>query len=119
MKEQEASANVADIVSTMVSMNRGNFVIECGRKLDELSRAIVDTGGKGKLTIVLEVTPSGMKDGRVNQFEIRPNVAINKPEHPQGKSIFFVTEDCKLTRDDPDQLEMSYEMPERETNGRR
>jgi hypothetical protein len=107
---------VADIISTIVVLNRGNFVIECGRELQELTDAIVDTGKKGALVIKLEVTPSGLKEGRVNQFEIRPDVSINKPKHDQGKSIFFVTQDNKLVREDPNQMQMEYE---RETNGRR
>jgi hypothetical protein len=44
----------------------------------------------------------------VNQFEIRPDVKITKPEHKQGKSIFFVTPEGKLTRDDPDQEELNF-----------
>ena len=111
-----ADERVADIISTLVVMNRGNFIIECGREMQELTDAIKDTGKKGALVIKLEVTPSGLKDGRVNQVEIRPDVSINKPKHDQGKSIFFVTEDNKLVRDDPNQLDIEFE---RETNGRR
>lgn len=107
---------VADIISTLVVLNRGNFVIECGRELQELTDAIVDTGKGGGITIKLKVTPSGLKAGRVNQFEIRPEIAIDKPRHDQGKSIFFVTPDNKLVREDPNQMEMEYE---KETNGRR
>lgn len=117
MAEQQPQ-NVADIIGTLVVLSRGNFVIDAGRELHELTEAIKDTGKKGVLTIKLEVTPSGLRKGVVNQVEIRPDISISKPKPDQGKSIFFITEDHKLTREDPDQMEMDLEM-ERETNGRR
>lgn len=116
LKVDPAVDRQADIISTLVVLNRGNFVIECGRELQELTDAIVDTGKKGELVIKLAVNPCGLKDGRVNQFEIRPDISINKPKHDQGKSIFFVTSDNKLVRDDPNQME--FEAMERGVNGR-
>lgn len=111
-------SEVNDIIQTLVVMDRGKFVIDCGRELYELTEAIKDTGKKGSLVIKLEVTPSGLKDGRVNQVEIRPDVSISKPKHDAKKAIFFVTEDSHLVRDDPDQMDMFIET-EKETNGRR
>lgn len=110
----------ADIIGILAALNRGNFIVEAGRKCGELSRAIVDVRSKGgKLVITLEFEPAGFaKDGRVNQLVIRPEVKITKPEHAQGKSIFFVTPDCKLTREDPDQDEFEFDK-EKDTNGRR
>ncbi len=109
-------SEVADIIQTLVVMSRGKFVVEAGVEFQALADAIVDTGKKGSITIKLEVTPSGLKNGRVNQFEIRPDVSIQKPKHDAGKSIFFVTEDNRLVRDDPDQMDMQFEG---ESNARR
>jgi hypothetical protein len=117
-KEQKPEA-VANIIETLIVMNRGNFIIECGREMQELTDAIIDTGGKGSLVIKLEVTPSGLKDGRISQVDISPSIDIKKPKHDQGKSIFFVTADNKLVRDDPDQENFEFAEKERETNGRR
>lgn len=112
---------VADVVSTLVVLNRGNFIIEAGRELQELTDAIIDTNQEGELSIKLKVKPSGWKDGRCNELEIRPIVDIKKPKHEQGKSVFFVTADNKLVRDDPNQMTIDEQMEEqeRETNGRR
>jgi hypothetical protein len=90
-------------------LNRGRFVIEAGVQLQELTDAIIDTGKPGAILVKLAITPSGYKEGRINQFEIRPDVSIQKPKHDQGKSIFFVTENNKLVRDDPDQMGMDFE----------
>jgi len=49
MVDKNEQSKVADIIGTLVVMNRGNFVIECGRELQELTEAIKDTGKKGAL----------------------------------------------------------------------
>ncbi len=102
----------ADIVQTLCVLNKGRFIIEAGSQLQELTDAIVDTNKAGELTIKLKVSPSGWKHGRPNQFDFQPDVSIKKPRTDVGKTIFFVTQDNKLTREDPDQAEM---FDERET----
>ena len=119
MAKEQKPESVANIIETLIVMNRGNFVIECGREMQELTDAIIDTGGKGSLVIKLEVTPSALKDGRISQVDISPSIDIKKPKHDQGKSIFFVTADNKLVRDDPNQENLEFMEQERETNGRR
>lgn len=104
----------ADIMATLAELSRGRFMLQAGIKLGELNEAIIATGTKGKLTIVLEVSAAGMRDGRVGQLEIRPKVSITKPDHTQAKSIFFVTEDGVMTRDDPSQMDMSFVSTEEE-----
>ena len=51
-KEQDDS-RVADVIGTLVVLNRGNFVIECGREFQELTDAIIATN---KLYIVTGAT---------------------------------------------------------------
>lgn len=116
--EETLAENTADIIGTLVVLGRGNFVIDCGREFKELTDAIVETNKGGDITIKLKVTPSGWKKGtgRTNQVDIAPEVSIKKPQHEQGKSIFFVTEDNKLTREDPEQDEL---FSVKETNGNR
>jgi len=113
---------VADIISTIVVLDRGRFVVECGRELQELTDAIVETNKAGEIIIKLKVSPSGWKKGtgKPNQFDFQPEVAIKKPHHDAGKTIFYVTDDNKLTREDPEQTEMFAEQErEANTNGRR
>ncbi len=114
--EQDDTA-VADIISTLVVLSRGNFVIDCGRELQELTDAIVDTQKEGSLTIKLKVKPSGLRKGKVNQCEFAPEVSIAKPKHDQPKSLFFLTDEGKLVRDDPDQ--MNLDMREERSNVRK
>lgn len=119
-KDERPDDQVADIVSTLVVLNRGNFIIDAGRELKELTDAIKQTNAKGKITITLDLTPSGWKeDGRCNQVDIKPKIGLTKPKPEQGKSIFFLTEDNKLVRDDPDQEKMFADPPLEVVSGRR
>ncbi len=113
------NSEVADILSTLADLDRGNFAILAGRKMLELSRAMQDVRGKGTLTIKLKMVPAGISEttGKVNQFEIQPEVSIDKPEHAIRKSLFFVTDDARLTRDDPDQEQLDFAPPVDATHG--
>lgn len=106
--EKMADEKVADVMGTLAVIHRGNFMIECGRKMQELTDAIRDTGKKGTFLIRLDVAPSGLKHGRLSTVEIRPDVSIQKPKHDQAKVTFFVTEDNKLVREDPGQMDMDF-----------
>lgn len=101
-----ASTKQADIIGTLAELDRGRFAIECGRELGELTAAVRNTAKKGSILIRLEVTPGGLKDGRVHQVEVKPNVSIVRPKNDTKSTIFFVTDEAQLVRDDPDQMDM-------------
>ncbi len=119
VKETKDIRDVADVVSTLIVLDRGRFIVDAGREFQQLTDAIVETNKPGTLTITIEVSPSGWKEGtaRPTQFDLKPKVKIKKPQHEAGKTIFFVTDDNRLTREDPDQEQMFAEQ-EKETNGR-
>ena len=105
VETQQDDSRVADVIGTLVVLNRGNFVIECGREFQELTDAIIATNKPGKLVITLTIEPSGFDraSGKTNQVDIHPEFAVKKPQHDQAKSIFFVADGNKLTRTDPNQ----------------
>lgn len=111
MAKAKEEKKVADILGMLVVLDRGNFVINAGREFQELTEAVKAANKKGVINIKLEVTPSGWKEstGACNQVEVRPNIVLTKPKREHGKSIFFVTDDNTLTRDDPDQTEIFNE----------
>jgi len=110
--EQQEASEISDILSVMADLDRGHFAINAGRRFSELTKAIQDVRGSGTLTIKLKVKPVGISQttGKVNQFEIKPEISIDKPEHPLRPSLFFVTEDAKVTRDDPDQEALDFDI---------
>lgn len=105
---QKQDQRSADLLGTLVVINRGNTMIDASRELQTVIDAIIATNKPGELTIKLKIKPSGWKQGtgRANQVDVDPEISSKVPRHDQGKTLFFVTEDNLLTRDDPDQEEM-------------
>lgn len=106
------NASKVDFVSTLMELKAGKAHVDCSRKLSELVDAVCDTSKKGKLVLELLVEPSGMEDGRVSETSVTWACRIAKPEHDTGRSIFFVTKDGCLTRNDPNQMELYNEHAE-------
>lgn len=118
MADQAREARqTSDIIQVMAELNRGDFLIECGRQLQEATDAVIRTGAKSKVTITLDILPAGMRDGRINQFEISPAVTIKEPQARQPSSLFFITEDGLLSRNDPDQEHFEFDKEQRKQNG--
>lgn len=82
--------------------------IEYGALLDELAEAqqqvvdaVMETGKKGQITIVLNYNPEGQ-----GQITIATDLKSKIPALPRGKSLFFVTPERNLSRQDPRQMEI-------------
>lgn len=115
--QQIKAAQASDILTVLAELNRGKFMIECGRQLQVGTDSVIRTGGKSaKLTITLDIRGASIKDGRVNAVDVSPTIVLKEAQPNQGKSLFFVSEEGNLTRDDPDQTEMFAE--EENTDGR-
>lgn len=79
--------------------------LECGHLLDELSdvqqevvAAISDTDKAGEITIKLTFKPEGN-----GQLTIKADIKKKVPQLARGTSLFFVTPDRNLQREDPRQ----------------
>ena len=117
-KEVKVFSQAADIVGILVDLGKGYFIIDAGKQLTELAEAVKMTRKPGTLSIKLKLKPAGQRDGDINQLEIVSDLSMTKPKDDPLKTIFFITEDMKLTRDDPDQLEMKLEAQKETTGGR-
>lgn len=96
-----------DILAVLMDMRSGAVASDISSKFDEVVKAVLDTGGKGELTIKLFVKPSKMgMGGCVIEVEAEHECKLKKPELAIGRSVFFVTKDGKLTREDPNQTAM-------------
>ena len=95
-------SEAADILGTLAVLNRGNLIIDAGRDMQDVVNGIVATNKPGELTIKLKIKPSGWdKDtSRPIQVDIEPEIIVKVPKHDQGKSIFVLTEENRLTRDE-------------------
>lgn len=90
------------------SFRRGELLREANEQLEELIRAVKETGGKGELNLKLP-----FKINEAGQIECIPQVAIKRPRRPMGTGIYFATEDGTLTRRDPDQEDFLDDLEDR------
>lgn len=92
--------------STLEQIQDGVFVRdiedECRSLVATMRRVAQATGGKpsGKLTIEL----SFKLDGGI--FEVAGDVRVKSPKVLRSRSIFYATNDSRLTPDNPKQLEL-------------
>ena len=109
---------MTDLLAVLLDMRSGQVAADCNAKFNEVLKAVIETGGKGKLTIDLMVEPSKMgMGGAVVEVETKHECKMKKPELAIGRSVFFVTKDGDLTRRDPAQEQMfeqeQMEVPKR------
>lgn len=83
------------------TFRRGELLAEADEQLSELVEAVQRTGGKGELTIKLP-----FKVNEAGQIECVPSVACKKPRRAMGRGIYFATDEGRLTRRDPAQVDM-------------
>ena len=81
-----------------------------GRVHDELSDAlwaviggVRETGKPGSITLKVSVKPMPKAEGMVI---VADSVTVKVPEGDRTESIFFVTRDGNLTREDPAQMQL-------------
>lgn len=80
----------------------GSTLDEASDMLQALVAAVVDEGKAGKMTIAIGVKPMGKGDG----YEVSMELKSVPPKATPGTSIFFVTPDNNLVRQDPRQQSM-------------
>lgn len=90
------------------SFRRGELLHEADRALRDLLEAMQDTGGKGSLTIKLP-----FELNKAGQVECVPSIEVKKPKRPMGTGIYFIGDEGRLTRNDPNQPDMLDELEAR------
>ena len=96
-----------DILAVLMDMKSGAVAADISAKFDDVVKAVLETAGKGELTIKLTVEPSKMgMGGCVIEVTAKHECKTKKPELAIGNSVFFVTRDGRLTREDPNQEAM-------------
>jgi hypothetical protein len=98
---------MTDILALLFDMRNGEVARDIATHFDELKKAVLDTRGKGKLTIELFMEPRKCAiGGAVIEIKTDHTFKVKKPELAVGSAHFFVTAEGELTRDDPAQEAM-------------
>ena len=90
------------------SFRRGELLAEGDAKLSGLIEAVQRTGSGGDLAMKMKV-----KVNKAGQLEIVPEITIKKPSRALGTGIYFATDEGRLTRRDPHQLDIEDEIERR------
>lgn len=95
----EEAARTRPFADVLLELNRGRTHAEASRAMQDLVQAVIDTGKKGSVTVVISVSKSKAS----GQIEIADDVRIKLPAADRSASLFFVDDEFNLTRDDPNQ----------------
>jgi hypothetical protein len=101
------------ITHTLAKLQQGLFVDKCTDLFTEILRQVEETGKPGKLTITLDVK-------KVNALvSVLAKVTDKTPEKAPDADMFYVTEDCDLSVDNPKQRKLDLRVAEarREVRG--
>lgn len=94
-----------DLLGILLDMRSGQVAADCNQKFNDVVSAVLETGGKGELTIKIFIAPSKFAmGGAVVEVETEHECKLKKPELKVGKAVFYVSKEGGLSRTPPDQL---------------
>lgn len=101
-----------------MDIRNGAVAMDINQKFNSVLGAVLETAGKGELTIKLLISPSKMgMGGAVIETEVSHECKVKRPELKIGSGFFFVTAEGELSRDDPAQVNM-FNLSEEKTDVR-
>lgn len=89
---------------TVIELNKGETVAELNKRLADLIAAVRSTGKGGALSLNLKVTPSQKGSGEL--VFVEADVKVKLPAPTKGSTLFFTTEDNRLSRRDERQEDL-------------
>lgn len=101
--EEKTTRPFADV---LLEINRGRTHNEASTKLQDLIEAVMATGKKGQLALVITVSKSKAH----GQVEIVDDLRLKMPAADRAASIFYVTDSHNLSRNDPNQPELGLRL---------
>lgn len=87
---------------------RGMLLTEADSNMAEVIEAIRETGGNGEITIKLP-----FKLNKAGQLECTPQITAKKPRPAFGTGVYFISDENRLTRRDPNQTDIEDHLAER------
>ncbi len=112
MASDETPADVEEVrpfAEWLHEQRKGGCHAELSDALNEVNRAVRETGRAGKLTLTISIKPAG-KDGR--NVLVSDEVKVTKPRFESEEALFFMDKNGNLSRDNPDQQRLPlHEVP--------
>lgn len=86
-------------LEVMKELRNGLSLLELSTKLDQLVSAVKETGKGGSITLTLKLKPIGdLSDLR--QVMVDEEIKVKKPEKGRAPSMFFVSHENVMSRED-------------------
>lgn len=95
-----------DALETIKGLSRGDVAFEATTKLQELAKAVRETGKGGSMAIVLKMVPK--EDLGAGAMLIEAEITAKMPKPDKKSDVRFVTEDGMLVKDDPAQMKFNF-----------
>lgn len=109
MAKAAAPADPAiSFLQLLQSHRRGEIPAEADAALTDILTALREHGGKGKLTLTLN-----LKLNKTGQIELVPDIKAEKPRRAMATGMFFTDDDGRLMRRDPNQADWVDEVAAR------
>ncbi len=88
-------------VHALNMIDNGAAAEECSEALNDVFKAVNQTGKPGSITLKLDIKPHG--DGR---YHILHKISTKEPEKPVYATLVFASEDGNIHKRDPNQGEL-------------
>jgi hypothetical protein len=95
----------AFFAQTLEKIGYGDAAAQASELLADLVKAVGEHDRQGTLTLTITVKPRGKDSGQV---EVTANTTVKRPVREIAPSMFFVTEDGGLARDNPRQKKFPF-----------
>jgi len=99
------SINFLEFLQTF---RRGELLRLGDKQMTEVVAAMAETGGDGEITLKLP-----LKLNKAGQIECTPKVTSKVPQRPVGTGIYFIDDEQRLSRRDPNQMDIEDEIERR------
>lgn len=103
--EEEPPDSGAYFAQMLSQISHGDAAEQASDLLAQLVKAVGEHEREGTLTLVISVKPRGKDSGQV---EVTAKTATKLPVREIAPSMFFVTEDGGLVRDNPRQKKFPF-----------
>ena len=89
---------------TILQLNNGAAVSELSAALAKVLAAVRESGKPGAITFTVTVKPASK--GVTNVVMVEHQIKTKLPEPERGMTVFYLTEDNRLVRNDPRQQQL-------------
>lgn len=102
-KDKVPSHNARPFFDVIRDLRRGMLLDECSDAMQEVVKAVDETGKPAKLTLEITVKPAARVGGAVN---VSDKVTVKLPALPNGETIMFMTPENNIVANDPKQQQL-------------